>query len=490
MIRTLFSIGALQAGGIVVTAMRAKLFALLLGPAGFGIVATIDQLLVSMAQLSNLSVPFTALKFLSRSHSRSEAELRQSYRAFLRLMVTIALVATLIGVVLVQLLPDRMGAELAPDRTAVMVALLGLPALLLMMFFVNALAAMDKSTQSVKLSLMFNATLLVFGGIGCWLGGIRGIYLAALPGTAILIGATWLVLRARLKLRPGEHAGALREQLATHPQILQMAFFTYIAVASIGTTMLGARYAALHWLGAEGAGLFQACLAIALAIGGILGPASSLYLSPYVNRAIPLAEKIAAVDRFLPRLILLFSLGALPVVLFPQWVLWALFSDAFRSVASLLVWYVIWQYVGQVATVYHHLLIGLDDMRGFCAAVVLGNAVTMLACIVGTQRLGLLGLGLGLLLGAAVALSAAVVRLKSRHRSTVPLATLPVFVFAPSALALIAMLPLAPEAATGGIVQRLVVGTMFLAGLGLLLPRELKVEVRSGLKRRFGRPRK
>ena len=98
MFRTIFSIGLLQTGGIVITALRSKLFAVLLGPAGFGIVATIDQLVTSLAQLSNFSVPFTAMKFLSSSHSVGEDEFKKSYAAFLRLMLGLALVATVASV--------------------------------------------------------------------------------------------------------------------------------------------------------------------------------------------------------------------------------------------------------------------------------------------------------------------------------------------------------------------------------------------------------
>ncbi|PYJ53124.1 MAG: hypothetical protein DME82_14795, partial [Verrucomicrobia bacterium] len=78
MFRVIFSIGFLQAVTILISAVRTKVFAVLLGPSGFGVLATIDQLILSICQFCNLSLPDTAVKFLSRSHSISEEQFQKS----------------------------------------------------------------------------------------------------------------------------------------------------------------------------------------------------------------------------------------------------------------------------------------------------------------------------------------------------------------------------------------------------------------------------
>ena len=490
MFRTIFSIGLLQTGGIVITALRSKLFAVLLGPAGFGIVATIDQLVTSLAQLSNFSVPFTAMKFLSSSHSVGENEFKKSYAAFLRLMLGLALVATVASVAMVLWVLERIDPQLAQHRTTVVIAMLGMPALLLMMFFVNALAARQQSMRSVLLTVLYNAVLLIFGGIGCWLGGIRGIYLGAVPAAALLIGLAWLLLRARFKLPRHQRSAAIWSELKTHRQIGQTAFYTYVAVASIAGTMLLARYVSITQLSAEAAGLFQACLGIALSIGAVLGPANTLYLSPFVNRAIPAAEKTQAVGRFIPRLILLFCMGAVPVLLFPELVLQVLFSDRFTAAASLLIWFVLWQFVSQIASTCQHLLIGLDDMRGFCTALVAGNVVAAVGCVGRIGQFGLHGLGAAFVAGAIVSLSLTLLRLRWRHAASAPTGTFPLLIFAPLALVAVAMIPLGAEFEAAGICRRLLLAAGFAGALWLLLPKELRCELANGLRARMDRRRK
>ena len=139
MLRTFFSLGFLQVIGILITTVRSKVFALLLGPAGFGVVATIDQLVTSAAQLSNFGLPFTAMKFLSRGHSQGEAEFQKTYAAFLKAITALAMLAMLAAILIIPPFLERLDPQLVNYRKPVMIALLGVPSTMLLVFFVNML---------------------------------------------------------------------------------------------------------------------------------------------------------------------------------------------------------------------------------------------------------------------------------------------------------------------------------------------------------------
>ena len=128
MLRTILSIGFAQGLGLLINTVRAKIFAVLLGPAGFGVVATIDQLVLSVSQFSNLSLPFTALKFLSRDHSLGEEQFRKSYAAFLQAIVVLAIIATVIAITVIPRNLANLDPQLVKYRQPLMVALLGIPA--------------------------------------------------------------------------------------------------------------------------------------------------------------------------------------------------------------------------------------------------------------------------------------------------------------------------------------------------------------------------
>jgi hypothetical protein len=81
MSRVLFSIGIVQVLVILVNLARSKILSLLLGPAGFGVVSTIDQVVLTTVNLAAGSFPFTALKVMARSHSEGEEPFRRTFAA-------------------------------------------------------------------------------------------------------------------------------------------------------------------------------------------------------------------------------------------------------------------------------------------------------------------------------------------------------------------------------------------------------------------------
>lgn len=478
MLRTIVSIGFFQAIGILVNTLRSKLFALLLGPSGFGLVATIDQLVVSITQFSNLSVPFTALKFLSHSHSQDEASFKRTYAAFLRIILILSGAATVLALLIIPLVLDGLDSQLAAHRGTVIVALLSIPATMLQMFLVNVLAARQQSTQSVLLTVLFGLAILIGGGIGCWITGVDGIYLGAVPATSTLAVGTLFFLHIKGGLP--FHSGAISvwSELKANARIMETAVCTYIAVCSSSGLLLFMRYGAITKLGAETAGLLQACLGVSLSIGAVLGPATSLYFTSYVNRALPPAEKVDVAGRFLPRLVFLFCLGALPVLLFPGLCLRILFSKQFVGVSTVLPWFVVWQCLYQISNVYQQLLIGLNDVRGYGLVTTVGNVISVICCAIMISSMGLVGISIGLVVGALITSLLTALRLRVRHQLPFPRA---IFGFALLILAgfptVAAVVQMKIELSVLGVALRSGVAVLFMAALWLLLPRALRTEM-------------
>jgi antigen flippase len=476
-LRTIFSIGFAQVIGLLINTVRAKIFAVLLGPAGFGVVATIDQLVLSVSQFSNLSLPFTALKFLSRDHSLGEEQFRKSYAAFLQAIACLAVIATVIAIAVIPRNLANLDPQLVKYRQPVMIALLGIPATMLLVFFGNVLAARGRAIQSVLLMRLSSFVLMVFGGIGCLLGGLSGIYLVAVPASMALIVGMVIFARVKMNWPLYERPIALGPKLKANRAIIETAIFTYIAICSYSALMLLARYVSITDLSEEAAGFLQAGLAIALSIGAVLGPATTLYFTSYVNRAIPASEKIEVASKFLPRLIFLYCLGALPVLLFPELVLRILYSNRFAPAAAILPWFVAWQCIGQISQVSQQLLIGLDDLRGYSAVTTLGNLFAAGLCVWWTGLFGLIGTAAAFLAGAIVITGLVAIRLHSRHRLS-PLKSTPALVaFAVLGfLGVDALDSLTGEMTVTGLAARSLTAVVFLTGLWFALPKALRCD--------------
>ena len=64
MLKAIAHVGTLQIIGAVVFVVRVKTTAVLLGPAGVGVVSVVDQFVQLVLQLAAVSLPFAAVKFL------------------------------------------------------------------------------------------------------------------------------------------------------------------------------------------------------------------------------------------------------------------------------------------------------------------------------------------------------------------------------------------------------------------------------------------
>lgn len=486
MLRKIATLGLIQSVGIVINVIRSKVLAVLLGPAGFGVVATIDQLVLSAVQLSSFSIPFTALKFLSRSHSKSDDDFRRSYSAFFKVMLILALIAMFAALVVIPANLAQFDSALAAYRVPVTIALLGIPATIMLMFLTNALAARQQSTQSVLLTVASGAVILISGTIGCVVGGIDGIYLGIVPASTVLIIAVIVYLQRKMHLSAWAESPGVWSELFANSNVVTITLCIYAAVASSAVQLFVARFVALTHVSAEAAGHLHASLSIALSIGAVLGPATSLYFSSYVNRAIPAAEKMDVADRFLPRLVLLYCLGALPVLLFPELTLTLLFSEKFVPAGAILPWCVAWQCLYQVSNIYQQVLIGLDDAWGYGVVTAAGNVFAVVFCFLLIDVWGLLGIAAGFVGGALITALLTAIRLRTKHGLAVSASAPVLVIFAMFGFCTVAAMDhLTGELSLPGISVRLLTSIAFLAALWLALPATLRVELRTAIASRL-----
>ncbi len=406
----------LQVLTILVGLVRAKTLALLLGPAEFGIVSTIDQIMVMVLTLGALGTPFSALKFIAHARSEGDEAFRRTGSGFLRLMLALGVLTTLSASAVAGWRPQLFSSDLAPYQSALRLAILGVPSALLLMLFVNALAAARRAVDAATMTLLATAILAGSAVGGAWWRGVGGLYELSVVA-AVLTTAGGLVYLARvlgIKLN-APHTGIVAS-LRRQPAIVGSSLSFYVTFAAMSIMMLLARTTVLSRLGAASVGHMHAAFSIALTVGAVLYPLSTLYLGPLVNSSGAASEKARVTDAYVGKMLLLLLVGALPPLMFPATLVGFLYSGAFVPVAAVLWLFVLWQCVFQLAYVYHLLLIGLDDMLFAATALVSGCIVVMGLAEVLTSRIGLGGVPLALTVGMALWGAAVTARLRLRHR--------------------------------------------------------------------------
>jgi O-antigen/teichoic acid export membrane protein len=471
MLKIILAIGGIQVAAILISIVRSKVVAVLLGPAGVGVVSVIDQVVQLITYLSAFSLPMAAVRFLSRAHSEGEEPFRRTYAAFLQAIVGLSTTGVLIALAIIAIRPQWLGAEIGDLKGVLRIAVLAVPAMILSGFLPNVFAAAQKVRSSAAVSVVTNAALAAAAVVGILAGGVAGMYVATVSVLTATVIAGLLYLRGRLHLPLFAGGGhVVRELKANREVVWFSAMFSLAAVAS-SAALLMMRHAVLSSGGQVAAGLLQSAYALGLAINMVLNPTNGLYLTPIMNRNIPEAEKLQTALSYQSRLAVILVLVCAPLVLLPKTALFVLFSGRFVEVGQWVFLFVLAQLVLQFAGVYQAVLIGVNSLKTFALVTAGGHAVTGAAALILASRWGVPGAGAALLLGAVVAWIAGLAALQRRSPEAFDWKPflLPLYAIAACAVAAAVGRGL-PEWSLGGLAIRVLVGVASVAGAVALLP--------------------
>jgi O-antigen/teichoic acid export membrane protein len=308
-----------------------------------------------------------------------------------------------LGLAVVLWAPQWLGAELAAYRNLLLPGLLAVPALSLHGFLVNVLAAARHTRASGLLLLVIAALSLLAVVLGVLLGGVPGYYWALLVAYYTAAGGALVYLHRRLHLPVLGRGPGVRTTLAANPGIVPFALIIFAASYTQSLSLFVTRYAVLSHHGEAATGLLQAAIGLAASINLLLNPANGLYLTPYLNRAGPVIEKMRTTLEFERKLLVVMAAAAMPLVLFAPWLLILLYSAQFVAVGAVLFVFVLAQCLVQLAGVHQALLIGLDELRAYGAVVAAGQLTLGLVAWLAVPAFGLAGAAAGFL-GAGLAL--------------------------------------------------------------------------------------
>jgi len=395
MFKIIATIGTIQIFAIFINVIRSKIIAVLLGPEGVGILSIVDQVVQFIAYLSVISIPFASVKFLSRSHSEGFEAFRRTYSSLLKALLWLSISGTIVALCFIIFRADLLGPEISRYKTFLLLALLGVPTMVLGGFFSNVLASVQKIKAAAMMAVITNMSMTIAVYIGISLGGIFGLYSGnILTGVFITIGI-FIYLRKILHLPFYDRAISVFDELKRSPDILPFSFMLFITTVVYSLSLLAARYSVLKYAGEAEAGLLQAVMAIGLSINLVLNPANGLFLTPIMNRNISKAEKVRTAIEFQKKLMVVLALVALPITLFPQWVLILLFSPQFIQASQFVFLFVISQCVVQLAGVNQALLIGLDDLKSYAFMTCAGFVSMGIFSWLLVPSYGILGVAVG-----------------------------------------------------------------------------------------------
>jgi O-antigen/teichoic acid export membrane protein len=277
-----------------------------------------------------------------------------------------------------------------------------------------------------------------------------------------------LYFRVHLGLPLYDRETKIWRELTQSPDITSVALLLYFSAITASVSYLAARYSVLKNFGEVEAGFLHAVLALSLALGMALYPAINLYLAPIINRNVENPVKFHQAVQYQRKIAFIFSLGALPILMFPRLMLTIMFSEKFADSSPLVFLFMMSQFIVQVGAVFQALLVGVDDVKSYTAITSTGQIISALMCLLLVPYYGIKGVAFAFLIGNSFNFLSNLIRLTAKHRFSVPSDIYLLLSFTFSALFLLGLIcSQIPEWAIAGIMAR--IGFLFLFGGGLFL---------------------
>jgi len=402
---------------------------MLLGPEGVGVVGVVDQVVLVVMHLSALSLPQSSLTFLSRSYGRGPAAFEQTYASFLAVISTLTVASTTCAIVMVTAGSSWLGENLLGYQPLLILGLLSVPAIVMSAFGASVLAAVQQARQAALVTATSAAMLFLAAAVGLSVGGLVGLYWASLVAAIVVAGAILAYLHSSLQLPLFDWRTRLAAELRSHPDLLFFCISYFVVAAAYPVAWLIARHTVLGQFGEAEAGRLQAVVALMVGFGTALRSINSQLLLPIVSAHGDTVRKFNDTIDVQRRLAVTLALMAVPLILFPQWFLTILYSNAFTAASPYLHLFILAELIQILSGTYLVLMLGLGDMRAWALVYFLGYvSLGLMSWVLGVRH-GILGVAVAAIVASLVMFGLALWRLRSRHGFRLPGGLLGLMVF-------------------------------------------------------------
>lgn len=401
--RTTLLIGGASASTLAIGVIRTKVFALLLGPAGLGLLALLNSAVATTSAIFGLGLGFSGVKQLAQSPTGSTSFFR--VRSAMR-WGSVAL--GVVGAAVMWALREPIAwAITGSDLYALQVGAAGVavPFSLLATSQTAILQGERRIAELAKLQVL-SAALGAAAAIACvWLLGSAGIVYAVVLPVVVGMACGWIFVRDDADPVPrfarwGEHAHELRLMMG-----IGLLFLLNSVVAQLSEIWV--RGMVGQALGLQAVGHFQAAWSISQYVALALAAMSAEFL-PRVAQASRMKERVdALVDEQVSAAWVMTTPIVLSVMAFAPWLVPLLFSAAFSGALAVLKWQLAGDLL-RVATVPLVYVLAVYDRKFL---YILVPAIWHVAYVAGitlwSREFGLEGVGAAYFIGNAIYAAAA-----------------------------------------------------------------------------------
>lgn len=381
---------------VMIGLVRIKVVALVLGPAGVGLLGLLNNLVATASNLSALGMGSSGTRQVAEAVGRNDTDALALARLALRWGLLLAACA---GAVTFWLLRDLIAVKVlgTPD-SAGRIAWLALAVGLTVAGVAQGtlLNGMRRIGELARLTICAAAVSTVTGiaSIILWKQNGLIVYLLVAPLTTLLLGHYYVARLPHAEVKRYKVAEIAREYRKMVS--LGMAFMLAGLVATL--SQLAVRSILQRRLGLDALGLFEAAWVISMTYVGFVLSAMGTDYFPRLSEVVqdhPAVRKLVneqtEVALLIAGPIFLAMLGLAP------WVLQLLYSSSFTGAAETLRWQIMGDMLKVVSWPLGFVLLARGDGRTFLLCECIAYSVFILLTLIGVTKLGILAVGVAVL---------------------------------------------------------------------------------------------
>lgn len=438
-VRSTGIVGGAQFGVLLIGLVRAKLLALLIGPAGIGLFGLYNSIVTNAAAVAGMGLNTSAV----REIANPAVDERTSRHAVAILACSLAGIGALVMLLLAAPLSRAIAGD-ASLTAAVRWLSLAVALTVAAAGVTATLQGLRRLGDLARTNILGAAVATTIAIAAVWQLQLEGLLIAVIfaPLPLLLTGLFFLRRLPRTESAAPKLA-QLRREWAT---MLKIGGAVMVS-AVIGTaTQLTLRTIVLQRLGLQEVGLFQAAIAI---ISINLGLVLTAMAADYYPRLSQVAENRSEIEQLVAQQWHVAMLLAAPILLglSAGAGLWLplLYSNEFAPAADLMRWLVVADSLRLAGWVMGFVLLARRDTLSYVGVDAIYSIVTIPALLLLIGPLGLHAVGIASALGFAAALVASSVAIRFRHGVRPPLRSAAESILVTCAMVLLAVLsPVAP----------------------------------------------
>lgn len=398
LVKSMIIIGSAQSVNILVSLMRMKVLAILLGPTGVALLATFNSVMSTGTTLAGLGLGASGVRQIAASRGSGEALSRVRH-----VLLWANLGQGTLAMIALWLVRERLALWLLDDPAyARQIGLIGVGVLLGLIAASQTalLQGMRRIGDLARVTVFGAVAATVAGLLAVWLQGEDGLiwFLLVQPLTAILVAAYY----TRRLPRPAAISFTLRRIWETWRPMAGLGAVFMLGGLATAMTLLLVRTVIIQSLGLEAAGHFAAAWSITMQYVGFLLVAMAADYFPRLTEVINTPKAATALMNDQTQIglalggpVLLLLIGLAP------WVIELLYSAEFGPAASLLQWQTLGNIFKLASWPLSFALIAAARSRAYLFIQISWNTLFLLMIWVGLPRLGLTVTGIAFLIAYA-----------------------------------------------------------------------------------------